>query len=384
MPPAGCVSVTARAQRSTWRVPLVALAAALATLLAAGGCSKSKPRAPRTAVTVAKVERRAVPLQVTTTGTVEPIQSADVGSQVGGVITRIAFREGQEVAAGQVLIELDPRPFRAALAQARGVLARDQAQYASARIAAERADRLYEQKLISDADHDQATAAAGALRAAVEADSGTVANARLNLEYASICSPIAGRTGSLNVHVGDLVKAATSDPLVTVNQMRPIRVRFTLPQDQIRLVQRYQASHPRVFVRATGDSLEIEGRLAFVDNAVDLSTGTILLKGEFANRNGLLWPGEMVEVRLVLAMEPNAVVVPAPAVTNGQQGPYVYVLNADSTASPRLIQLKRSDDVTAVVASGLQPGETVVTDGQFRLAPGARVQVRSATRPSNQ
>jgi multidrug efflux system membrane fusion protein len=385
MPLAGCVPVPARASRRSPRLALAApaLALALAALLAVSGCGKAKPRAQRIAVTVARVELRNVPLQVLATGTVEPIQGADVGSQVGGVITRIPLREGQEVAAGQVLVELDPRPFHAAVEQAKGVLARDQAQLTSARIASDRADKLFEQNLISAADHDQANAAAGALRAAVQADSGTLANARLNLEYASIRSPISGRTGSLNVHVGDLVKAATSDPLVTVNQMRPIRVRFTLPQDQIALVQRYQRADPRVFVHASGDSTEVEGRLAFVDNAVDQSTGTILLKGEFANRDGRLWPGEMVEVRLVLALETGAVVVPAPAVTNGQQGAYVYVLNADSTASPRPIQLKRADDVIAVVASGLKPGETVVTDGQFRLAPGIRVLVRPAAQTAH-
>jgi multidrug efflux system membrane fusion protein len=353
-------------------------AALLSLVFLAAGCAKRTARLPRVAVTVAKAERRAVPLQLLTTGAVEPVQTADIGSQLGGVVTRITFQEGQDVAAGQVLIQLDPRPFRAALDQAQGDLARDRAQWRSAQLDAERADRLLEQNLISPADHDKTVAAAEGLRATVQADSGMVANARLNLEYASIRAPFAGRTGKLNVHVGDLVKAATSDPLVTVNQLRPIRVSFTVPQSDIPLVQRYRHLAPKVYVRATGDSSEIAGRLAFVDNAVDPATGTLLLKGEFANRSGELWPGERVEVRLALTVEPNAIVVPAPAVTNGQQGAYVYVLNADSTASARPVTVERADDVTAVIAAGLQPGETVVTDGQFRISPGAKVLVRKA------
>lgn len=372
--------------RGNAALAVVSLVALLVALAGAPGCGgQRRVRAPRVAVTVARAELRAVPLQIICTGTIEPVQTADVGSQVGGVIMRITFREGQDVAAGQTLFELDPRSFRAALEQARGNLARDLAQWQSARLDAERADRLLAENLISPSDHDKATASAEALRAGVEADSGAVANARLNLEFSSIRAPIPGRTGKLNVHVGDLIKAATSDPLVTINQIRPIRASFTVPQDQLPLVQRYRASDPKVYVHADGpDSLEFGGRLVFVDNAVDPSTGTLLLKGEFANPDGRLWPGERVEVRLVLAVEPHALVVPAPAVTTGPQGPYVYVLNADSTATPRPVTVKRADDVTAVLGSGLKPGEIVVTDGQFRIAPGSRVIVRKAgqgTRP---
>jgi len=354
-----------------------AVALLLATL---PGCGAKQARLqPRVAVTVARVEQRAMPVQIVTTGTIEPVETADVGSQVGGVVTRIAFREGQEVRAGQTLIELDPRPFRAALEQASGVLARDLAQWRSAQLDAERAVQLLAQNLISAADHDRATAAAEGLLASVRADSGTVAKARLDLEFAGIRAPISGRTGSLNVHVGDLVKSATSEPLVTINQLQPIRVRFTVSQEQIPLVQRHRAAGPKVYVRQSpGDSLESVGHLAFVDNAVDPASGTLLLKGELANRDGALWPGEFVEVRLVLAVERGAIVVPAPAVTSGQQGTYVYVLNADSTASPRPVTVKRADEVTAVVSSGLKPGETVITDGQFRLAPGVKVLVRKA------
>jgi len=322
-----------------------------------------------------------VPLEIVATGTIEPIQSAGVGSQVGGVVTRISIREGQNVPAGQVLIQLDPRPFRAGLNEARGVLARDLATASTAQREAERAEKMFEQGMIAQSEWDQKRAAAEAAAGSVTSDSAAVATARLNLEYASIRAPIAGRTGRLNVHVGDLVKSATSDPLLTINQIHPIRVRFTVPQSDLPRVQQFRNRDPRVVVRAASDdSTRVSGPLTFVDNAVDPSTGTLLLKGELANADGRLWPGEFVEVRLVLTMQPNAVVVPATAVTRGQQGTYVYVLNPDSTASARPITLLRSDDVTAVVSDGLRPGETVVTDGQFRLAPGSKVLVRDPQR----
>jgi multidrug efflux system membrane fusion protein len=361
-----------------------AAALALLALLAAGCGGKKGMRAPRVPVTVATVQQRAIPLQIIATGTVEPVQTADVGSQVGGVVTRILFQEGHDVRAGQPLIQLDPRAFRAALEQALGVLGRDRAQWENARLEVERAQTLLDQNVISSSDYDQKRAAADAARAAVSADSGTVANARLNLQYSTIRAPISGRTGDLKVHVGDLVKAATSEPLVTINQLRPIYVRFAVPERELPQILRYRNANPRVVVRAPDDTAAVTGRLAFVDNAVDPASGTLLLKGEFANQDGGLWPGEFVEARLVLTVEPHAIVVPAPAVATGQQGTYVYVLNADSTATPRPVAVARMAEDVAVVARGLKPGEVVVTDGQFRLSPGARVLVRKGapnTRP---
>jgi len=377
--PSGAVPRPSGAARALVLCALGALALILAVTAGCGG--RRGQRLPRIPVTVARVERRPMPVELLTSGTIEPVQTANVGSQVGGVIERILFSEGQDVRAGQALIQLDPRPFRAALDQALGQMAKDQAQWAAAHLNAQRSTKLLEQDLIAAAENDQAQATAESYRAALRADSANVANARLNLGYSSIRAPIAGRTGRLNVHVGDLVKSGTSDALVTINQVRPIRVSFTVPQDQIPLVQRYRGAHPRVFVRPSGgDSAVVaaEGRLAFLDNAVDPATGTLLLKGEFPNRDGALWPGEFVEVRLVLTVEPNALVVPAPAVVAGPQGTYVYVLNPDSTATPRPVTVSRSDAARAVLTGGLEPGETVVTDGQFRLAPGSKVLVRKA------
>jgi multidrug efflux system membrane fusion protein len=352
---------------------------ALVSALLLSGCSKHEAmRSPRVSVSVAKVETRTMPIALIATGTVEPIQSANVGSQVGGTIQRIDFREGQEVEAGQPLFELDSRPFRATLAQAMGQLARDRAQATAARLAADRTAKLFQQNLTSQADWDAAQATADALAAAMQTDSAIVSKARLDLEFSTIRSPISGRTGRFNKRVGDYVAAASSEPLVTVNQMRPIYARFTVSESDRPIVERYRHASPSVFVRpSSSDSTEVAGRLVFVDNAIDPATGTLTLKGEFPNADRRLWPGEFVEVRLVLAMQKDATVVPFPAVSNGQQGTYVYVLNADSTASMRPVAVQRSDDAIAVISSGLSPGETVVTDGQFRISPGAKLVVRN-------
>jgi len=352
----------------------------LAAILMTTGCaSATKSRAPRVPVAVARAESRSVPLTLAATGTVEPIQTAAVGSQVGGVVTRVAFREGDEVGQGQVLFELDPRPFRAALEQAEATLQKDRAQYESARLEADRAAKLVEQNLISQSEWDQDRATAEAAAASVRADSAVVITARLNLQYASIEAPISGKTGQLMVHVGNLIKAATSDPLVVINQIHPVRVHFTVPVGDVPLVQRYRDNHPMVEVRIPdSDTTVRRGALVFVDNAVDATTGTLLLKGEFENRDRALVPGQFVDVQLVLDVQKNKVVVPAPAVSRGQQGAFVYVLNADSTVAPRPVQVERSTDELAVLAGGVEPGETVVTDGQLRLSPGAKVLVRAA------
>lgn len=364
-----------RPRRLRWTAGL--LCAGLALFLSASCARQAKTRAPRVSVTVARVERRDVPVTLNATGTVEPIQSAAVGSQVGGVITRITFREGDEVRAGQVLVQLDPRPFRAALEQARAVLASARAQAESAHLDAQRAKELFDRSMVSQMEWDTKRTTAQSLAATVQSDSASVEKARLDLEYASIRAPVGGRTGRLMVHQGDYVKAATTDPLVTINQSRPVRVAFTVPADDVPLIQRYRADRPKVWVTANGgDSTRIEGALSFVDNAVDSQSGTLLLKGEFANLDLRLVPGQFVTVRLVLTVEPRATVVPMPAVSSGQQGSFVYVVNRDSTVTPRPVRVTRTVDEFAVVSSGLDAGEEVVTDGQLRLSPGARVVVR--------
>jgi membrane fusion protein, multidrug efflux system len=357
-------------------IPLLFLLVATLPLHACGKTAKA--RAQRVSVTVARAERRDVPLALTSTGTVEPIQSAAVGSQVGGVVTRIAFHEGDEVRAGQLLFQLDPRPFRAALAQAQATLAKSRAQAESARLDADRAKALFDRSMVSQMEWDQKRTTAAALAATARSDSASMEKARLDLDYSSIRAPVGGRTGRLMIHQGDYVKAASADPLVTVNQSRPVRVAFTVPGTDVPLVQRYRATGtPRVWVTTSDtDSATMEGRLSFVDNMVDASSGTLLLKGEFPNRDLRLIPGQFVTVRLVLTVEPRATVVPSPAISRGQQGAFVYVVNRDSTVSPRPVHVSRTVDEMSVVTSGLDPGEQVVTDGQLRLSPGARVVFR--------
>jgi multidrug efflux system membrane fusion protein len=354
-----------------------ALAILLASVLAfGGGCSaQKKTRSVRVPVRVATAVEQPMPYTLGSVGTVEALRTAAIGSQVGGVVTRVSFREGDAVARGQVLIQLDPRPFRAALQHAAATLVGDRARAETARLEAERGRSLYEDKVLSQSEWDQKRADAEALAATVREDSATVATAALNLEYATIRSPITGRTGRLLVNVGDYVKAATSDPLVTVIQPNPIRVRFTIPERDVPTLQRYLKDRPQVEVTSPG-AAPIEGGLIFVDNAVDPVSGTLLLKGEFPNSDGRLVPGQFVDVRLVLYIAPRAIVVPSQAVSTGQQGAYVYVVNPDSTVTPRPVEVERTVDELTVVSSGLKAGEPVVTDGQLRLSPGAKVVIR--------
>ena len=346
-------------------------------LLVSSGCrEKRAPRSARVAVSLATAMERDMPFALDATGSVEALQTAAVGSQVGGVVTRVAFHEGDNVRVGQLLFQLDPRPFQEAWDQAMAALARDRSQAETARNDAQRAKVLYEQNILAQSEWDQTRGNAEALAATVRADSAAANTARLNLEYAAIRAPISGRTGRLMVHVGDYVKPSTSDPLVTIIQPYPVRVTFKVPERDVPLVQRYRHTNPRVQVEADSGRAALEGKLVFVDNAVDPASGTLLLKGEFPNRDGRLVPGQFVDVRLVLYVAPRAVVVPTQAVASGQQGTYVYVLNADSTVSTRPVEVERTVDELAIVARGLRAWEPVVTEGQMRLSPGAKVLVR--------
>jgi multidrug efflux system membrane fusion protein len=344
------------------------------------GCAPKQPaRSARVPVTVAVAVEGAMPFALRSSGAAEAIQTAAVGSQVGGTVQRIAFREGDEVRAGQLLIELDPRPFRAALDQALAALARDRARAETSRMEAERASRLFAQNMLSQAEWDQIRSDAAALEATVKADSAAAALAQLNLEYSAIRAPISGRTGRLMVHEGDYVKAATSEPLVTIIQPDPIRVRFSIPERDVPLLQRYRREMLRVEIPSHDDSARsLTGKVVFIDNAVDPVSGTLLLKAEFPNRAGRLVPGQFVDVRLVLYVAPRALTVPARAVSAGQQGPYVYVVNPDSTVQPRAVTVDRTADDVAILTGGVSAGERVVTDGQLRLSPGAKVSVRTS------
>ncbi|HEY6221824.1 MAG TPA: efflux RND transporter periplasmic adaptor subunit [Candidatus Eisenbacteria bacterium] len=347
----------------------------LGLFVSLGCASKSAPKSARIPVTIAVAVERPVPFAITATGTVEAIQAAAIGSQVGGTVQRVAFREGDYVRAGQLLIQLDPRPFGAALDQALAALARDRARAATARLDSERAEKLFAQNMLSQSEWDQKRADAEALAATVRADSAAASTARLDLEFAAIRAPISGHTGRVTVHEGDYVKAATSDPLVTIIQPNPIRVRFAIPEREVPLLQRYRTGDPRVEIHPDGSQV-IPGKLVFVDNAVDPGSGTLLLKGEVPNPDGRLVPGQFVDVRLILYVAPKSLVVPARAVSVGQQGSYVYVVNPDSTVASRPVEVERTRDEISIIARGLKAGEAVVTDGQLKLAPGSKVSIR--------
>jgi multidrug efflux system membrane fusion protein len=238
---------------------------------------------------------------------------------------------------------------------------------------------LVEKDYVTQADYDARRSSAEALRAAVRADSAAVENARLNLEYTTIRAPIGGRTGNLLVHEGNLVRASATEPLVVINRIRPILVRFPVPERHLPLLQRYRNGRLPVYADPGGSgSMALEGRLTFIDNNVDPATGTILLKAEFPNAGRALWPGEFVNARLILFTERRACVVPAQAVTQGQEGLFVYVVQPDRTAALRPVTVSRTTDEWAVITRGIAPGDPVVTDGQLRLAPGARVVVKGA------
>lgn len=351
-----------------------------------GGCaSRASNGPPRVPVSVARAERRALPYQLQATGTVESIRWVDVTSQVSGLLQRVRFAEGEEVAAGQVLFEIDPRPYRAALQQAEANLSRDAAQAANAARDAERYRTLAGDRSVTEEAYQQRAAAAEALAATVQADSAALTLARLNLEYATIRAPIGGRTGSLLVHEGNLVRAGAPSLLVTINQVRPILVRFAIPATQLPVLQRRSPETLRVLAQPGRDTAPpLEGAVSFVDNHVDSATGTILLKARFPNRNGGLWPGEFVDVTLILGEQTDALVIPAQALVAAQQGTYVFVVNPDGTAEQRPVTVQRTLDTLAVIADGLAPGAIVVTDGQLRLTPDARVEIRAGTAGSGE
>jgi len=354
-------------------IPLAALV--MSALL---GCSrKGAGGASRVPVTVAHAEQRPVPFEIPATGTAEPVQTVSVQSQVTGVLTHVTFHEGDDVTAGQVLFEIDPRPFQAALDGARAMLARDQAQAQAAQLDAQRYGQLVKQDYVTQSDYETKRAAADGLQATVRADSAAVANAALNLEWATIRAPIAGRTGRLLVREGNLVRANNPDPLVIINQIHPILVRFAVPEQHLAGIQRYHRNRLPVLVSPSKtDTVFTEGVLSFVDNSVDTTTGTVLLKGEFPNRDNALWPGEFLTVRLQLYVEDSAVVVPSQAVMTGQQGTYLFVVNQDGTARSQPVTVDRTAGAYTVIAQGVRAGEEVVTDGQLRLVSGAPVEVK--------
>lgn len=350
-------------------------------LLAACGCSKeqaaSVPRVNAIPVVVAKVTQRAMPVQLTAIGNVGGY-TVSVEAQVAGELLEVHFKEGDFVQKDQLLFTIDPRPYEATLERAQAALMRDKAVAANSRAQAQRLSKLLADGVVSPSSADASVSEAAAAEATVAADEAALRTAQLNLEYTKIYSPIDGRTGAVFVKPGNLVKVADV-PIVQIKRLSPIPVDFNLPQEYLPDVKRDLAVKPlRVEATVPNSSGRPQvGRLVFVDNTVDSTTGTIHMRALFDNASDSLWPGLHVNTVITLAEQAHATVIPAQAITAGPQGSFVYVVHADGTVAPRTVASSRSFDGRAVIDKGLQPGEIVVTDGQARLVPGAKVEIKN-------
>lgn len=349
---------------------------------------KKGKEAPAIPVVVAPVIQQAVPLKIQAIGNVEVQTTVAIKSRLDGQIVKVGFSDGQDVAKGQTLFEIDARPLQAQLQQAQAALARDKAQLERARAQEERYQDLLKKGFVSQDAYAQYRTNVDTAAATVRADEAAVENARLQTEYAVIRSPIEGRAGKILIQEGNLVKANDTVSLVVINQIAPIYVSFAVPEQYLGLIRKYMAAG-KLAVEAlptgTADSAAAAamGVLAFVDNTVDATTGTVRLRATFPNKDKALWPGQYVTASLTLNEQQNAIVVPSQAVQTGPKGQYVYVVKA-GTAAMREVSVERVDGAQTVVAKGIAPGEQVVTSGQSRLVPGIKVSIKSDTKADAQ
>lgn len=332
---------------------------------------KTKPPVP---VKVAQTEQKDLPVQIKAIGNVEATASVAIKSQVSGQIARVHFAEGSDVQKGSLLVSIDPEPFQAALHQFEAALVKDQAQARFAREQAQRYEGLLKEGIVTRDQYELLRANAESLAATLVADRAAIKNARIQLEYCSIRSPISGRTGVVALQAGNLVKA-NDLPIETVNQIAPINISFSLPEKRLAEIKRGMAAGQLKIetVIPNEPGARENGTISFLDNAVNAATGTIKLKGVFANKSRKLWPGQFNDVLITLATRKNAVVIPIQAVQSGQQGEYVYVVGPDNKVELRQIASAPAGE-EAVVEKGLAAGEVVVVDGQLRLTPGAFVE----------
>ena len=333
-------------------------------------------------VSTARASEKSMPLEVSTVGTAEPFSTVEIRSQVTGQLLTVEFAEGADITKGQLLFTIDPRPFEVALRQAEAARDKNAATFANTEALRARNENLLKNRLISQADYDASVTNVAALKATMAADNAAVDNAKLQLQYTKIAAPVSGRAGALLVNQGSLVRTADTTPLVVIKQLAPIRIAFAVPGQYLGQIRTGQARRPLpVVARTSGDSANTSsGEVSFIDNTVDPSTGTIRLKGTFSNADQRLWPGDLVQVTLQLSVDPRAIVVPATAVQNGQQGQYVYLVGKDSTVSMQPVTISRTSGTDAVVESGVKAGDEVVTDGQLRLVPGSKISVKQGGR----
>lgn len=366
------------------------LAGALIAACVLAGCSdkngaqaEAKKSPPGVPVLVGKVEEKAMPVRVHAIGNVETIASVAIKARVDGQIMRVHVRDGQDVSAGALLFQLDPKPYQSQLEQAQANLAHEQAQLEYLRGQEQRYQDLLQQNFVSKEGYAQVAANFRGTQASVQANEAAVESARVNLGYTTIRAPINGRIGKVMLSEGNLVKANDTTPMLVINQLAPIYVSVAVPEQYLNDIQARQKAGP-LYIEAALDKGEpaLSGRLAFVDNAVDPATGTVRLRGMFDNRDKRLWPGQYVDAWVLLGDEQKAIVVPTPALQTGPKGQYVYVVGADGSAEMREVSVTRSEGRNSVIGAGLKPGETVVIDGASRVLPGSRVSIGNPEKPS--
>ena len=357
------------------------IAGMLAAILLAGCTTKTAQTAPNftVPVTVAKAVQKTVPIELTAIGSADAYSNVSIKAQVNAVLDEVHIKEGQFVQKGDLLFTLDARPFEAALAQAQANLTRDKAQAELDEVQAQRYEQLYKAGVAAKEQFDTMKANAAAQEAAVAADQAAVESARLQLEYCKIYAPISGRTGALQVYPGNIVKQNDVPVLIVINQVNPIFIDFSIPEQYLGVVDKFmKLGKLRVEATPYGDTQPEVGYLTFVDNTVDNTTGTIKLKATFENSDHRLWPGQFSTVLLRMAEDENATVVPTQSVQTGQRGDIIWVVKSDSSVEERTVKVGRAVGTESVILSGVQPGDTVVTDGQLRLIQGMRVQVTNA------
>ncbi len=370
---------------SKFTILLVAgVAAAVAAYVLFHQSDSDKARAsiaaPAVPVTSGVAEKKDMPQFVRGIGTVQAYNAVTIKSRVDGEIVKVLFTEGQFVKAGDPLIQIDPRPFQAAIEAATATMKRNEAQLTGASLDLERYGQLINSGYQSRQSFDQQQAIVGALKGSIAADKAAIETARLNLTYSDIRAPIAGRTGQRLVDIGNLVQAGQPTSLVTITQIRPIFVNFTVPQDYADAIRHNQKAAALIVLAYASDdkTLLAEGKLSLIDNQIDVATGTLRLKATFANADERLWPGEFVNVRLVLSVRHGVVTVPQRAVMQGANGYYAYVIRPDDAAQRRIVEIGGMQDGLAIIDKGIDEKEQVVVDGQYRLSDGVRVKAEDA------
>jgi membrane fusion protein, multidrug efflux system len=353
-------------------------AACLLLTLGCSGENKAQRQRPPVPVTVGQVEQQDVPLVIKAIGRVEALSTVSIKSRITGQLLKVHFQEGQFVKKGDPLFTIDPAPFENALRQAQAQADRDQAQADKAAEDFRRYQELVSRKAVSTAQYEQFQTEAKARAAQALASQAEVQNARLNLAFCHINSPINGVMGSLISYAGNMIKANDDKAMVGITQVEPILVSFAVPEQNLSRIRRHQAQGPLKVEAAPpgGEDLPITGKLVFVDNSVDTATGTIRLKASYDNPEHMLWPGQFVNATLWISVRQGATGVPSKALASGQIGVYVFVVQPDMTVQTRQVKVADTLDGLTVVEEGLRPGEQVVTDGQLRLVPGAKVVVK--------